>query len=59
MMWVAFSFKKGGIGQSHSHKQHEQIGYIAKGSFEVTVDDKTKALSCGDSYIGSDESSDA
>ena len=50
MMLVEFTFKKGGIGQPHSHEEHEQIGYIAKGSFEVTVGDKTKTLSCGDSY---------
>lgn len=50
MMLVEFTFKKGGIGQPHSHEQHEQIGYIAKGSFEVTVGDEAKTLSRGDSY---------
>lgn len=50
MMLVEFSFKKGGIGQPHSHDEHEQIGYIAKGVFEVTVGDETRTLSCGDSY---------
>lgn len=50
MMLVEFTFKKGGIGQPHSHEQHEQIGYIAKGSFEVTVGYETKTLSSGDSY---------
>ena len=50
MMLVEFTFKKGGIGQLHNHKDHEQIGYIVKGVFEVTVGDKTKTLSCGDSY---------
>jgi quercetin dioxygenase-like cupin family protein len=50
MMLVEFTFKKGGIGQPHSHEDHEQIGYIAKGVFEVTVGDQTKTLSCGDSY---------
>ena len=50
IMLVEFTFKKGGIGQPHSHEEHEQIGYIAKGSFEVTVGDATKTLSCGDSY---------
>jgi len=50
MMLVEFTFKKGGIGQPHSHEQHEQIGYIAKGSFEVTVGYETKTLSGGDSY---------
>ena len=50
MMLVEFRFQKGGIGQPHSHEEHEQIGYIAKGAFEVTVGDQTKTLSCGDSY---------
>lgn len=50
MMLVEFAFKKGGIGQPHSHDEHEQVGYIAKGVFEVTVGDQTKTLSCGDSY---------
>ncbi len=50
MMLVEFTFKKGGVGQPHSHEEHEQIGYIAKGSFEVTVGGETKMLSFGDSY---------
>ena len=50
MMLVEFTFAKGGVGQPHSHEEHEQIGYIAKGSFEVTVGDETKTLSVGDSY---------
>ena len=50
MMLVEFRFQKGGIGQFHSHEEHEQIGYIAKGIFEVTVGDEKKVLSVGDSY---------
>ncbi|TWU38889.1 Cupin domain protein [Novipirellula aureliae] len=50
MMLVEFTFKKGGIGQPHSHEEHEQVGYIAEGVFEVTVGDQTKTLSRGDSY---------
>jgi quercetin dioxygenase-like cupin family protein len=50
MMLVEFTFKKGGIGQPHSHGKHEQIGYLAKGVFEVTVGDEKKMLSVGDSY---------
>lgn len=50
MMLVEFTFKKGGVGQPHSHEDHEQIGYIAGGVFEVTVGDQTKTLSRGDSY---------
>ena len=50
MMLVEFTFKKGGVGQPHSHEAHEQIGYIAKGSFEVTVGNEPKTLSVSDSY---------
>lgn len=50
MMLVEFQFKKGGVGQPHSHEEHEQIGYIAEGVFEVTVGEETKTLSRGDSY---------
>ena len=50
MMLVEFQFRKGGIGQPHSHADHEQIGYIVKGVFEVVVGDEKKILSCGDSY---------
>lgn len=50
MMLVEFRFKKGGIGRPHSHDRHEQIGYIAKGVFEVTVGSETRTLSRGDSY---------
>ena len=50
MMLVEFRFKKGGVGQPHSHEEHEQIGYIAEGVFEVTVGEETRTLSRGDSY---------
>ena len=50
MMLVEFQFRKGGIGQPHSHADHEQIGYIVKGVFEVVVGDEKKTLSAGDSY---------
>ena len=50
MMLVEFTFKKGGVGQPHSHEHHEQIGYIADGIFEVTVGEEKKTLSRGDSY---------
>ena len=49
LMGVEFRFKKGAIGALHSHP-HEQIGYIASGSFEVTMDGKTETLKAGDTY---------
>jgi quercetin dioxygenase-like cupin family protein len=50
LMMVEVVFKKGGIGSVHSHDNHEQISYIAKGCFEVTVGGETKVLRTGDSF---------
>ncbi|WP_426230684.1 cupin domain-containing protein [Pararhizobium sp. DWP3-4] len=50
MMLVAFSFDKGAIGALHSHP-HTQVSYVAKGSFEVTVDGATSTLPTGSSFI--------
>ena len=48
-MMVEVSFKKGGIGSMHSHV-NEQISYISKGSFRVTLGEETKILIQGDSF---------
>jgi quercetin dioxygenase-like cupin family protein len=50
LMLVEFRFAKGGVGTPHMHEQHDQVGYIAKGSFEITVGDETKIVRQGDSY---------
>ena len=50
LMLVELTFKKGGIGAMHSHSDHEQVSYIAKGSFEVTVGSETMLVKAGDSY---------
>jgi quercetin dioxygenase-like cupin family protein len=50
LMMVEVHFKKGGIGTAHSHDGHEQVSYIAKGSFQVTVGDEKKILKQGDSF---------
>lgn len=50
LMIVEVHFKKGGVGTPHSHEDHEQIGYIIKGSFEVTVGAEKKLLHQGDSF---------
>ena len=42
------TFEKGAKGNFHSHK-HLQITYIAKGSFEFTIDGETKIVNQGDS----------
>lgn len=50
LMVVQVRFQAGGIGEPHSHAEHEQIGYIIKGRFEVTVGDEKQILVAGDSF---------
>lgn len=50
LMLVEYNFQKGGIGQPHKHEEHEQMGYIAHGSFEVICGENTTVLKQGDSY---------
>lgn len=50
IMLVEFYFDKGGIGVLHKHEDHEQIGYVVKGSFEITVGTETKVAKQGDCY---------
>jgi len=49
MMAVEVSFKKGSIGQVHSHS-HEQVSYILRGSFEFQLAGKKEIIRAGDSY---------
>ncbi|MGN0317703.1 MAG: cupin domain-containing protein [Lachnospira sp.] len=54
LMMCEISFEKGAKGNFHKHP-HEQITYIAKGSFEFTIGDETKVVNQGDSvYMPSD-----
>jgi len=48
VMMVEVTMKKGGVGTVHAHP-HEQISYIAAGSFRFTVGDETQVVSAGDS----------
>lgn len=50
LLMAEVSFKKGGIGDVHSHSDHEQVSYIVKGSFEVTLGNEKKVLKQGDSF---------
>ncbi|WEX73931.1 cupin domain-containing protein [Sinorhizobium numidicum] len=50
MMMVEVVFEKGAVGQLHSHP-HVQSSYVAEGRFEVTIDEKTRVLERGDSFI--------
>ena len=48
LMMVEVSFAKGAKGNFHSH-EHLQISYVAKGSFQFTIDGQTKIVTQGDS----------
>lgn len=48
LMMCEISFEKGAKGNFHRH-EHLQITYIAKGSFEFTIDGETKVVKQGDS----------
>lgn len=49
LMMVEVNFKKGGIGEVHTHI-HEQVSYIVRGSFEVTVENEKRIIKQGDSF---------
>ncbi len=54
LMMVEVTFKAGGVGSVHTHP-HEQVSYIAKGSFEFTLNGESRVVSEGDSiYVPSD-----
>ena len=50
LMVVEFGFMKGGVGTPHKHEEHDQVGYVARGSFEITVGDLTCIAKTGDTY---------
>lgn len=50
LMLVEFRFAAGGVGALHHHPDHEQVGLVTAGRFEVTVGDVTRELGPGDSY---------
>ena len=50
LMMVKVRFRKDAVGAMHSH-MHIQSTYIAKGSFEVTIDGKTCILHAGDTFF--------
>lgn len=52
IMSVEVTFKKGSIGDIHSH-EHEQISYVLKGKFKVTIGSEEKIISEGDTYYTS------
>jgi quercetin dioxygenase-like cupin family protein len=53
MMMTEVTFKKGAVGDIHSHS-HEQISYIIQGSFEFHLDGSVQKVGKGDSiYVPS------
>ena len=53
LMLVEVTMPKGGTGSAHKHP-HEQISYIARGSFEFTVGAEKQVVKAGDSlYVAS------
>ena len=49
-MVVLVQFDKGAVGEPHSHDSHDQIAYVVKGLFEVSVNGEKKVLSTGDAF---------
>lgn len=53
LMMVEVTFKAGGVGEPHTHT-HEQVSYVARGSFDFTLNGETRKIVAGDSvYIPS------
>jgi len=50
LMMVCVHFAKGAIGTPHQHDIHDQIAYVAAGSFNVTIDGVERVLKTGDAY---------
>ncbi|MDC7218297.1 MAG: cupin domain-containing protein [Spirochaetales bacterium] len=50
VMLVEVYFEKDAVGPPHKHI-HEQINYVQKGSFEITMDGVTKVLKEKDSMF--------
>jgi quercetin dioxygenase-like cupin family protein len=50
LMMCEITFEKGAQGNFHSHV-HEQITYVAKGSFSFTIDGETRIVKQGDSVL--------
>jgi len=49
MMTVQFAFEKGAVGTPHTHP-HEQVGYVLRGRFELTLGNDRTILEAGDTY---------
>ena len=50
LMLVEVRFDRDGVGEPHSHDSHEQVSYIAQGSFRVTLGEEELTMKQGDSF---------
>ncbi len=50
LMMVCVHFAKGAVGTAHRHEIHDQIAYVAAGSFEVEIEGEKRLLKAGDAY---------
>jgi len=49
MMTVQFVFEEGSVGYLHTHP-HEQVGYVVKGRFEISLANEKTIIETGDTY---------
>ena len=49
LMTVQFNFAQGAIGYLHTHP-HEQVGYVLKGRFELTLAGEKTTVEADDTY---------
>jgi quercetin dioxygenase-like cupin family protein len=49
IMMVKVKFKKGAVGDVHSHP-HAQVSYVESGAFEMTIGDDKKVIKTGDGF---------
>jgi quercetin dioxygenase-like cupin family protein len=49
MMACEIAFEQGAKGSAHAHP-HEQIGYVIRGRFLLTLDGETVEIEAGDTY---------
>ena len=50
IMMVMVEFNKGAIGAKHTHP-NKQVTYVAKGSFEININDEKKIEKAGDVFF--------
>jgi len=50
LMLVRVYFKKDAVGAEHRHP-HQQVSYVEKGAFRVTIDGRSEVLKAGDAFV--------